>query len=53
MSRNGLIDGECKTLEYIAKEFGMTKERIRQICEKINEKLKESGVVDETDVNYD
>lgn len=31
MMRNGLLDGKHYTLEEVGREFGVTRERIRQI----------------------
>ena len=41
--RFGLDDGITHTLEEAAKEFGVTRERIRQIEAKIEEKLKQAS----------
>src|SRR3989344_6313045 len=38
--RNGLIDGVYHTLEVVGKEFGVTRERIRQIEAKALEKIR-------------
>ena len=38
--RNGLIDGVYHTLEDVGKEFGVTRERIRQIEAKALEKMR-------------
>jgi RNA polymerase primary sigma factor len=38
--RYGLIDGAQHTLEEVGKEFGVTRERIRQIEAKVHEKLR-------------
>ena len=40
--RYGLIDGIQHTLEEVGQEFGVTRERIRQIEAKIHEKLREN-----------
>ena len=40
--RFGLKHGECKTLEYIGKEFGISRERVRQIINKVIAKLREN-----------
>lgn len=38
--RNGLMDGIAHTLEEVGKEFGVTRERIRQIEAKAHEKIR-------------
>ncbi len=38
--RNGLADGVAHTLEEVGKEFGVTRERIRQIEAKAHEKIR-------------
>ena len=38
--RHGLIDGIAHTLEEVGKEFGVTRERIRQIEAKAHEKIR-------------
>ncbi|MFA6006151.1 MAG: sigma-70 family RNA polymerase sigma factor [Candidatus Paceibacterota bacterium] len=38
--RHGLIDGVMRTLEEVGKEFGVTRERIRQIEAKAHEKIR-------------
>jgi RNA polymerase primary sigma factor len=40
--RYGLIDGVQHTLEEVGKEFGVTRERIRQIEAKVHDKLRQS-----------
>jgi RNA polymerase primary sigma factor len=40
--RYGLLDGQPRTLEVVGKEFGVTRERIRQIEAKALEKIKQS-----------
>jgi RNA polymerase primary sigma factor len=40
--RHGLSDGVFHTLEEVGKEFGVTRERIRQIEAKAHEKIRES-----------
>jgi len=39
--RNGLSDGITRTLEEVGKEFGVTRERIRQIEAKAHQKIRE------------
>jgi RNA polymerase primary sigma factor len=39
--RNGLLDGITHTLEGVGKEFGVTRERIRQIEAKAHQKIRE------------
>ena len=39
--RNGLLDGITHTLEEVGKEFGVTRERIRQIEAKAHEKIRQ------------
>jgi RNA polymerase primary sigma factor len=39
--RHGLIDGVTHTLEEVGKEFGVTRERIRQIEAKAHEKIRQ------------
>ena len=41
--RFGLIDGHQRTLEEVGKEFGVTRERIRQIESKTLAKLRHPG----------
>lgn len=38
--RYGLDDGVCRTLEEVAKEFGVTREKIRQVEAKAIKKLR-------------
>ena len=38
--RYGIIDGVQHTLEEVGKEFGVTRERIRQIESKVHEKMR-------------
>ena len=44
--RFGLEDGVTHTLEEVGHEFGVTRERIRQIEAKALDKIRESGLVD-------
>ena len=44
--RNGLADGITHTLEEVGKEFGVTRERIRQIEAKAHEKIRQHGKID-------
>ena len=39
--RHGLKDGVMRTLEEVGKEFGVTRERIRQIEAKAHEKIRQ------------
>ena len=39
--RHGLTDGVMRTLEEVGKEFGVTRERIRQIEAKAHEKIRQ------------
>jgi len=41
--RHGLMDGVTHTLEEVGKEFGVTRERIRQIEAKAHEKIRQHG----------
>ncbi len=41
--RHGLLDGVTHTLEEVGKEFGVTRERIRQIEAKAHEKIRQHG----------
>jgi RNA polymerase primary sigma factor len=41
--RHGLMDGVQHTLEEVGKEFGVTRERIRQIEAKAHEKIRQHG----------
>ena len=43
--RHGLIDGTPRTLEEVGKEFGVTRERIRQIEAKAHEKIRQHDKV--------
>jgi RNA polymerase primary sigma factor len=43
--RHGLKDGVTRTLEEVGKEFGVTRERIRQIEAKAHEKIRQHGKV--------
>jgi len=44
--RHGLLDGITHTLEEVGKEFGVTRERIRQIEAKAHEKIRQSDKID-------
>jgi len=44
--RHGLVDGITHTLEEVGKEFGVTRERIRQIEAKAHEKIRQNDKVD-------
>jgi len=46
MLRFGIYDGQPKTLEEIGREFGITKERIRQIENKALDKLRDSNRIE-------
>jgi len=43
--RHGLSDGITHTLEEVGKEFGVTRERIRQIEAKAHEKIRQHGKI--------
>lgn len=43
--RHGLVDGITHTLEEVGKEFGVTRERIRQIEAKAHEKIRQHGSI--------
>ncbi|MEA1929733.1 MAG: sigma-70 family RNA polymerase sigma factor [Patescibacteria group bacterium] len=43
--RHGLDDGIMRTLEEVGREFGVTRERIRQIEAKAHEKIRQHGKV--------
>jgi RNA polymerase primary sigma factor len=45
--RYGLTDGEPRTLEEVGREFGVTRERARQIEAKCLAKLRQPGSVDQ------
>ena len=40
--RNGIGDGVYRTLEEVGREFGVTRERIRQIEAKAHEKIRQN-----------
>ncbi len=44
--RHGLVDGITHTLEEVGKEFGVTRERIRQIEAKAHEKIRQHSGAD-------
>lgn len=44
--RNGLTDGITHTLEEVGREFGVTRERIRQIEAKAHEKIRQHDKID-------
>ena len=44
--RNGLADGITHTLEEVGREFGVTRERIRQIEAKAHEKIRQHNKID-------
>lgn len=44
--RSGILDGVNHTLEEVGKEFGVTRERIRQIEAKAHEKIRQSDKID-------
>jgi RNA polymerase primary sigma factor len=44
--RHGLVDGVTHTLEEVGKEFGVTRERIRQIEAKAHEKIRQHDKID-------
>ncbi len=44
--RHGLVDGITHTLEEVGKEFGVTRERIRQIEAKAHEKIRQNDKVE-------
>ncbi len=43
--RHGLIDGVMRTLEEVGKEFGVTRERIRQIEAKAHDKIRQHSKI--------
>ena len=43
--RHGLADGVMRTLEEVGREFGVTRERIRQIEAKAHEKIRQHDKV--------
>ena len=45
--RYGLVDGQPRTLEEVGKEFGLTRERIRQLEAKAFTRIRRSPFVDE------
>jgi len=44
--RHGLVNGVTHTLEEVGKEFGVTRERIRQIEAKAHDKIRQHGKVE-------
>ena len=48
--RYGLDDGICRTLEELAKEFGVTREKIRQIESKAIKKLRHPLVMEKAKI---
>lgn len=44
--RHGLVDGVTHTLEEVGKEFGVTRERIRQIEAKAHEKIRQHDKIE-------
>lgn len=44
--RHGLVDGVMHTLEEVGQEFGVTRERIRQIEAKVHEKIRQHEKAD-------
>ena len=44
--RHGLADGVTHTLEEVGKEFGVTRERIRQIEAKAHEKIRQNDKIE-------
>ncbi len=51
--RYGLVDGIQHTLEEVGKEFGVTRERIRQIEAKVHEKLRQNETIQRLRNHFD
>lgn len=51
--RYGLVDGIQHTLEEVGKEFGVTRERIRQIEAKVHEKLRQNDTIQRLRNHFD
>ena len=42
--RNGFTDGQPRSFQYVGEVFGVTRERIRQIQNKVIEKIKNDDI---------
>lgn len=51
--RYGLVDGIQHTLEEVGREFGVTRERIRQIEAKVHEKLRQNETIQRLRNHFD
>lgn len=51
--RYGLVDGIQHTLEEVGREFGVTRERIRQIEAKVHEKLRQNDTIQRLRNHFD